>query len=40
MLGEQIVFTAGGVQYTGRVNGDTMEGTAAGKKWRASRAGK
>lgn len=27
MLGEQITFTAGGTQYTGRVNGNTIEGT-------------
>ncbi len=40
MLGDQISFTAAGVQYTGRVNGNTIEGTAGGKKWSATRAGK
>ena len=29
MNGEQITFTAGGSQYTGRINGNTMEGTVA-----------
>jgi hypothetical protein len=38
--GEQISFTAGGTQYTGRVNGDSMEGSAAGSKWSATRSGK
>ena len=41
MLGEQISFTAGGAQYSGRVAGDTMEGTyksvGASTKWTASR---
>jgi hypothetical protein len=27
LRGDQISFTAGGVQYTGRVNGDTIKGT-------------
>ena len=27
MLGEQIAYTAGGVQYSGRVNGSTIDGT-------------
>ena len=27
LRGDQITFTAGGVQYTGRVNGNTIEGT-------------
>jgi len=40
MLGDQISFTAGGVQYTGHVNGNTMEGSAGGNKWSATRAGK
>jgi SAM-dependent methyltransferase len=40
MLGDQISFTAAGVPYTGRVNGNTIEGTAGGKKWSATRAGK
>jgi Methyltransferase domain len=41
--GDQISFTAGKAQYTGRVNGNTMEGTVKGgsdDKWSATRAGK
>jgi SAM-dependent methyltransferase len=38
--GEQISFTAGKTSYTGRVNGDVMEGSASGGKWNASRAGR
>lgn len=42
LKGDQISFTAGGTQYTGKVSGDAMEGTAkAGgseTKWQASRA--
>src|SRR6266516_2129384 len=41
--GEQITFTAGGAQYTGHVNGNSIEGTVKGGsngKWRATRAGK
>ncbi len=41
MLGEQITFTAGGAQYSGRVTGDTMEGTyksgGASTKWTATK---
>jgi methyltransferase family protein len=41
LLGDQITFDAGNTRYTGRVNGDTMQGTftAGGSKseWRASR---
>jgi hypothetical protein len=33
MTGDQISFTVNGVQYTGKVNGNTMEGT-----WRATRS--
>jgi hypothetical protein len=44
LAGDQITFTAGGTQYSGRVSGDTMEGTsksgAAQAQWRATRAGK
>ena len=40
MNGDQIIFTAAGTQYTGRVNGNTMEGNAGGNKWSATRAGK
>ena len=35
--GDQITFTAGGVQYTGHVNGNAMEGTANNGKWSATR---
>jgi hypothetical protein len=38
--GDQITFTAGGTQYTGRVNGNAMEGSAAGSKWSATRSGR
>jgi len=40
LRGDQITFTAGGAQYTGRVNGNSMEGTVKGgsdSKWRATR---
>jgi hypothetical protein len=41
LRGDQIAFEAGGAQYTGRVNGDSIEGTftAGGKtsNWQASR---
>jgi hypothetical protein len=41
MHGDQITFSAGEAQYTGRVNGNTMEGTLkSGGKWSATRAGK
>jgi hypothetical protein len=41
MRGDQIVFSAGGVQYTGRVNGNTLEGTTSrgSAGWRATRSG-
>ena len=39
--GDQISFTAGANQYTGRVNGNVMEGSiSSGGSWKASRAGK
>ena len=39
--GDQIAFTAGGVQYSGHVNGNTMEGNNnSGASWKATRAGK
>lgn len=42
--GDQISFTAGSAQYTGRISGNTMEGTvksgASVEKWNATRAGK
>jgi phospholipid N-methyltransferase len=41
LRGDQISFKAGGAQYTGRVNGNTVEGTASGgSAWRATRAGR
>jgi hypothetical protein len=41
--GTRITFTAGGVRYSGRVNGDRIEGTAQASaggstKWSATRA--
>jgi hypothetical protein len=39
--GDQITFSAGGAQYTGRVNGNSIEGTVKGGKngnWSATRA--
>ena len=39
LRGDQISFSAGGVQYTGRVNGNVMQGTtSAGASWRATRS--
>jgi Methyltransferase domain len=41
--GDQITFTAGGAQYTGQVNGSSMQGTIKGGSngnWTATRAGK
>ena len=39
--GEQITFSAGEGQYTGRVNGNSMEGSLkSGGKWSATRNGK
>jgi SAM-dependent methyltransferase len=43
LRGDQISFTAGGAQYTGRVNGNVIEGNVRGgtdSKWRATRARK
>lgn len=43
MNGDRISFTAAGTQYTGRVNGDSIEGTMKGGKagnWLASRTAK
>jgi hypothetical protein len=38
LRGDQITFTAGTTTYTGRVNGNTMEGTTSGgTSWRATR---
>ena len=39
--GEEIAFSGGGVEYTGRVNGNTMSVTARpGGSWTATRAGR
>jgi SAM-dependent methyltransferase len=39
--GDQITFNAGGAVYSGRVNGNNMEGTiSSGGNWQATRAGK
>jgi len=40
LVGDQITFTAGGTQYTGKVNGNTIEGTSGDAKtpWRATRS--
>jgi SAM-dependent methyltransferase len=38
--GDQITFTAAGTQYTGHVTGNSIEGTAGGNKWSATKAGK
>jgi SAM-dependent methyltransferase len=39
--GNELSFTAGGTQYTGRVNGNTMDGsTKSGGSWHATRGGK
>jgi hypothetical protein len=37
--GDQISFSAGSTSYTGRVNGNAMEGTVGGNKWSATRTG-
>jgi hypothetical protein len=39
LMGNDITFTAGGVEYTGRVNGTRMDGTRADRqRWSATRA--
>jgi hypothetical protein len=43
LRGDQITFTADGAQYTGRVNGNTIDGTVKGGsngKWSATRVSK
>jgi hypothetical protein len=43
MRGDEISFSAGGAQYTGRVNGNVIDGTVKGGnkgKWSATRAAK
>jgi hypothetical protein len=38
VIGDQITFTAGTAQYTGRVNGNAIEGIAqTSSGWRATR---
>ena len=38
LKGDTITFTAGGTEYTGKVNGTTIEGTTkSGEKWQAKR---
>jgi hypothetical protein len=37
MNGDQISFSAGGIQYSGRVNGNTMEVSGGGNKLNATR---
>jgi hypothetical protein len=43
LRGDQITFTAGGAEYTGRVSGNTMEGTVRGAAgstaWKATKGG-
>ena len=39
LKGDEIVFNAAGRQYTGRVNGNVMEGQiSSGESWKATRA--
>lgn len=43
LRGDQISFSAGGTQYTGRVNGNTLEGSVKGSNpgsWSATRLGR
>ena len=41
LKGDQITFNSGGVLYTGRVNGNVMEGSlSTGGSWKATRVGK
>ena len=37
LRGDEISFVAGGVEYTGKVDGNDMQGTAGGKPWTATR---
>jgi hypothetical protein len=37
MRGSEITFTAGGTQYTGRVNGNSMQGTGGSQPWTANK---
>jgi hypothetical protein len=38
--GDQISFSAANVNYVGHVNGSSMEGSAGGSKWSATKAAK
>jgi len=38
--GDQITFTAGGTEYSGRVVGNGIEGSGANGNWKATRTGK
>jgi hypothetical protein len=38
MIGDQIVFAAGGNQYSGRINGNVIEGKSGSGSWKATRA--
>lgn len=40
VTGDQIRFTAGGTEYQGRINGNTIEGKSKSGSFKASRAGK
>jgi triacylglycerol esterase/lipase EstA (alpha/beta hydrolase family) len=41
LKGDQITFTAGGTEYTGKVMGNTIEGTSKGNgSWKATRVGR
>ena len=37
LTGAEITFTAGGTVYTGKVDGNSMEGTAGGAAFKATR---
>ena len=37
LTGSEITFTAGGMSFTGKVDGNTMEGTSGGKPFKATR---
>src|SRR5690242_20688976 len=37
LMGNEITFSTGGSQYTGRVNGSSMEGTVNNNKWSAKK---
>ncbi len=39
LRGDQITFSAGGVNYSGHITGDAIEGESSNGKWRATRAG-